>query len=168
MALCPPDAGGCTFCAAVRSSARAAARFLAHWLSCMADAWSEMVGTVALAAATIFPPGYKKSRQRKLQWPGQRPAGSLTPPLQGGTAQHGHSCRPAPWGPLLTCKKFWLAAMSESWALGLSGWAWLPRTPCTSIGIWSATTCTARKESGARGQFKLAQLPAWPLLMEPL
>lgn len=46
-----------TFWAAVRSSARAAAKFLAHWLSCMAEAWSVMVGTVALAAATIFPPG---------------------------------------------------------------------------------------------------------------
>lgn len=51
-----------TFCAAVRSSARAAARFLAHWLSCMADAWSVMVGTVALAAATIFPPGCQKRK----------------------------------------------------------------------------------------------------------
>lgn len=40
-----------------------------------------------------------------------------------------------------TCRKFWLAAMRASWALGLSGWDWLPRTPCTSIGICSATTC---------------------------
>lgn len=52
-----------TFCAAVRSSARAAARFLAHWLSCMADAWSVMVGTVALAAATIFPPGCQEKEE---------------------------------------------------------------------------------------------------------
>lgn len=45
-----------------------------------------------------------------------------------------------------TCRKFWLAAMRASWALGLSGWDWLPRTPCTSIGICSATTCQ-REES---------------------
>lgn len=30
--------------------------------------------------------------------------------------------------------------MRASWALGLSGWDWLPRTPWTSWGIWSATT----------------------------
>lgn len=44
-------------------------------------------------------------------------------------------------GSMGTCRKFWLAAMRASWALGLSGWDWLPRTPCTSIGICSATTC---------------------------
>ena len=53
-----------TFWAAVRSSARAAAKFLAHWLSCIAEAWSVMVGTVALAAATIFPPGCQVKRER--------------------------------------------------------------------------------------------------------
>ena len=49
---------GSTFCDAVRSSAKALARFLAHWLSCMADAWSLMVGTVALEAVTILAPGW--------------------------------------------------------------------------------------------------------------
>ena len=44
-------------------------------------------------------------------------------------------------GSVGTCRKFWLATMRASWALGLSGWDWLPRTPCTSIGICSATAC---------------------------
>ncbi len=40
-----------------------------------------------------------------------------------------------------TCMKFWLAPIRASWALGLSGWAWLPLTPWTSWGICSATPC---------------------------
>lgn len=45
------------------------------------------------------------------------------------------------WGEQSTCRKFWLAPIRASWALGLSGCPWLPLTPCTSWGIWSATTC---------------------------
>lgn len=55
----PVSRGRLTFWEAVRSSARAPARFLAHWLSCMAEAWSVMVGTVALDAATILAPGWR-------------------------------------------------------------------------------------------------------------
>lgn len=46
-----------TFCAAVRSSAKLVARFLAHCPSCMAAAWSVTVGTDDLAEDTILLPG---------------------------------------------------------------------------------------------------------------
>ena len=43
-----------TFWVAVLSSARQVARFLEHWPSCIAAAWSVTVGTAALADATIL------------------------------------------------------------------------------------------------------------------
>lgn len=55
-----------TFCEAVRSSARALARFFAHWLSCIAEAWSLMVGTAALEAVTILAPGWSRKERDKL------------------------------------------------------------------------------------------------------
>lgn len=61
----------------------------------------------------------------------------------------------------LTCRKFWLAPMRASWALGLSGWDWLPLTPWTSMGIWSATTCVAKETNEqelAFGQMALVQI----------
>ena len=108
-----------------------------------------MVGTVALAAATIFPPGCRAKRKSSEK-------GMNTHHLSAAYVQQvSHYLRRARhsrkaimselvWealGSASTCRKFWLAAMRASWALGLSGWDWLPRTPCTSIGICSATTC---------------------------
>lgn len=52
--------GPLAFCEAVRSSAKLVARFLAHWLSCMAAAWSLTVGTAALAEDTILLPGCRE------------------------------------------------------------------------------------------------------------
>lgn len=46
-----------TFWVAVLSSARQVARFLAHWPSCIAAAWSATVGTADLADVTILLPG---------------------------------------------------------------------------------------------------------------
>jgi len=43
-----------TFWVAVLSSARQVARFLEHWPSCIAAAWSITVGTAALADVTIL------------------------------------------------------------------------------------------------------------------
>ena len=43
-----------TFWVAVLSSARQVARFLEHWPSCIAAAWSVTVGTAALADVTIL------------------------------------------------------------------------------------------------------------------
>lgn len=120
-----------TFWAAVRSSANALARFLAHWLSCMAEAWSLIVGTVALAAVTILAPGWQWEKGHSMS--------------QNVCSQtHFSKIRTASWkdwAEQRTCRKFWLAPIRASWALGLSGCAWLPLTPCTSWGIWSATTC---------------------------
>lgn len=48
----------------------------------------------------------------------------------------------------VTWRKFWLAPIRASWALGLSGWDWLPLTPWTSMGIWSATTCVEHRSTG--------------------
>lgn len=54
------EKGPLAFCEAVRSSAKLVARFLAHWLSCMAAAWSLTVGTAALAEDTILLPGCRE------------------------------------------------------------------------------------------------------------
>lgn len=35
--------------------------------------------------------------------------------------------------------------MSASWALRSSGWPWLPRTPWTNWGMWSATACEPQR-----------------------
>lgn len=48
-----------TFWTDVLSSARQVARFLAHWPSCMAAAWSVTVGTDDFAEVTILLPGCK-------------------------------------------------------------------------------------------------------------
>lgn len=56
-----------TFCADVLSSARQVARFLAHWPSCIAAAWSVTVGTEDLAEVTILLPGYRV-RKKMLLW----------------------------------------------------------------------------------------------------
>lgn len=46
-----------TFWVAVLSSARQVARFLAHWPSCIAAAWSATVGAADFADVTILLPG---------------------------------------------------------------------------------------------------------------
>lgn len=46
-----------TFWVAVLSSARQVAKFLAHWPSCIAAAWSATVGTADFADVTILLPG---------------------------------------------------------------------------------------------------------------
>lgn len=56
--------GPLAFCEAVRSSAKLVARFLAHWLNCMAAAWSLTVGTAALAEDTILLPGCRERGRR--------------------------------------------------------------------------------------------------------
>lgn len=58
-----------TFCAAVRSSARQVARFLAHCPSCIAAAWSVTVGTADFAEVTILPPGFvaKTTKRNKKE-----------------------------------------------------------------------------------------------------
>ena len=57
--VCLSDRGHGTFCAAVLSSARHVARFLAHWPSCMAAAWSVTVGTEDFEEVTILLPGFR-------------------------------------------------------------------------------------------------------------
>lgn len=47
-----------TFWVAVLSSARQVAKFLAHWPSCIAAAWSATVGTADFADVTILLPGW--------------------------------------------------------------------------------------------------------------
>ena len=53
-----------TFCADVLSSARQVARFLAHWPSCIAAAWSVTVGTDDLAEVTILLPGCRVGKEK--------------------------------------------------------------------------------------------------------
>lgn len=48
------------------------ARFLAHWLSCMAAAWSLTVGTAALAEDTILLPGCREKKQKVRQLLGSK------------------------------------------------------------------------------------------------
>ena len=56
-----------TFWVAVRSSARQVARFLAHWPSCIAAAWSATVGTADFADATILLPGWGMVTEKPQQ-----------------------------------------------------------------------------------------------------
>lgn len=56
---------GSTFCTDVLSSARQVARFLAHWPSCMAAAWSVTVGTDDLAEVTILLPGCRVEKEKQ-------------------------------------------------------------------------------------------------------
>lgn len=55
-----------TCCAALLSSARLVARFLAHCPSCMAAAWSVTVGTADFAEVTILLPGLGKKKKKKV------------------------------------------------------------------------------------------------------
>jgi len=54
-----------TFCTDVLSSARQVARFLAHWPSCMAAAWSVTVGTADLVEVTILLPGCGVEKEKE-------------------------------------------------------------------------------------------------------
>ncbi|TNN87627.1 hypothetical protein EYF80_001974 [Liparis tanakae] len=49
----------------VLSSARQVARFLAHWPSCMAAAWSVTVGTDDLVEVTILLPGCGVEKEKE-------------------------------------------------------------------------------------------------------
>ncbi len=102
-----------------------AGQVLEHWLSCMADAWSLMVGNRSFGCRHHFRSGLKNRADIMSSNDADEHV------ITGSEGQKSEK----------TCMKFWLAPIRASWALGLSGWAWLPLTPWTSWGICSATPC---------------------------
>ena len=122
-----------TFWVAVLSSARQVAKFLAHWPSCMAAAWSATVGTADFADATILLPGWELliEKQQHIH----------TVAVFVHVSEENLIAVSPVRVKALTCKKLWLAMMRASWAPSSSGWAWLLLMPCTSWGMLSATAC---------------------------